>query len=205
MLVVITILRFTGEGHIFFVQERIGLNSKKIRLIKFVTMLKNSPYIGTGTLTIKDDPRVLPFGKFLRKTKINEIPQLFNIVFGDMSIIGPRPLTKRNFNMYSEHARKIISRVKPGLSGIGSIFFRNEEELIYDKSDPTSYYADVLAPYKADLEIWFVENKNLFLYFKCIILTIVVLIKPSYKNFKFFFKDLPKPSTELSEELSNLN
>ena len=102
-LVVIIILRFTGEKEIFFLQERVGMNRKIFNLYKFATMLKNSPNIGTGTLTIKDDARVLPVGVFLRKSKINELPQLLNIFFGDMSFIGPRPLTQQTFNQYSEN------------------------------------------------------------------------------------------------------
>ena len=99
--VVIT-LRLTGEGNIFFLQERIGKGGKNFKLFKFVTMLKNSPNIGTGTVTMRGDPRVLPVGTFLRKTKINELPQLLNIFFGDMSVIGPRPLTTQTFGAYSE-------------------------------------------------------------------------------------------------------
>ena len=95
-------------------------------------MVKNSPNIGSGTITLKDDPRVLPFGKFLRKTKINELPQLINVLKGDMSFIGPRPLTNETFNYYQSSVQEKISKrkVRPGLSGIGSIFFRNEEKFI---------------------------------------------------------------------------
>ena len=81
------ILRLTGEGEVFFLQERIGKGGKKFKLFKFATMLKNSPNIGTGTVTMRNDPRVLPVGKLLRKTKINELPQLLNIFIGDMSVI----------------------------------------------------------------------------------------------------------------------
>ena len=86
-----------------------------------------------GSLTIKDDPRILPFGKYLRKSKINELPQLINILLGDMSFVGPRPLTLNTFNAYSTNGKKIIQTVKPGLTGIGSIIFRNEEEIIFKK------------------------------------------------------------------------
>ena len=96
-------------------------------------MLKDSPNIGSGTLTIKNDPRILPVGKLLRKTKINELPQLLNIFFGDMSLIGPRPLAIQNFNSYSKEIQNTITLVRPGLSGIGSIIFRNEEEIIDEK------------------------------------------------------------------------
>ena len=97
-IILILILRFSGEGEIFFLQERIGKDNKPFMLFKFATMLKNSPHIGTGTITVKNDPRVLPIGKFLRKSKINELPQLINIFKGDMSSIGPRPLTLKAFS-----------------------------------------------------------------------------------------------------------
>ena len=92
------LLRFTGEGEVFFVQERVGLNQQTFGLLKFATMLKDSANIGSGTITVRNDPRVLPVGKVLRKTKINELPQLLNILRGDMSVIGPRPLTRNHFN-----------------------------------------------------------------------------------------------------------
>ena len=121
--IVIT-LRLTGEGEVFFLQERIGKGGKNFKLFKFATMLKNSPNIGTGTVTMRGDPRVLPVGSFLRKTKINELPQLLNIFFGDMSVIGPRPLTTQTFGAYSESTQGLITQVRPGLSGVGSIIFR---------------------------------------------------------------------------------
>ena len=85
--IVIT-LRLTGEGEVFFLQERVGQAGEKFKLFKFATMLKNSPNIGTGTVTMRGDPRVLPIGRFLRKTKINELPQLLNIFFGDMLLVS---------------------------------------------------------------------------------------------------------------------
>ena len=114
LFVIITIvLKYTGEGEIFYLQQRIGRNGKSFSLFKFATMLKNSPNIGTGTITVKDDKRVLPVGIFLRKSKLNELPQLFNILFGDMSLIGPRPLTPQNFASYSDDVQFIIGQVRP--------------------------------------------------------------------------------------------
>ena len=95
---------------------------KEFDLLKFATMLKDSENLGTRDITIANDPRILPFGKILRKTKINELPQLINILFGDMSVVGPRPLVMNTFKQYDGGSQKIISSVKPGLSGIGSIF-----------------------------------------------------------------------------------
>ena len=123
------ILRVSGEGEIFFLQNRVGRGGKDFKLYKFATMLKDSPKIGTGTISMKNDPRVLPVGKILRKTKINELPQLINVLVGDMSIIGPRPLTLKSFDLYSLDVQQAIKKVKPGLSGVGSIVFRKEEDI----------------------------------------------------------------------------
>ena len=129
VLPIIFILTITERGDIYF-QKRVGKNGKTINIFKFATMLKNSESTGTGIYTAKNDDRILPFGNFLRKTKINEIPQIFNIFLGDISIVGPRPLIKETFNFYSKEGKKMITSVKPGLTGIGSIVFRNEDELL---------------------------------------------------------------------------
>jgi lipopolysaccharide/colanic/teichoic acid biosynthesis glycosyltransferase len=97
LLPVVAILRFTGEGEIFYIQERVGRGGNSFGLYKFATMLKNSPNIGAGEITVQGDSRVLPFGKLLRKTKLNELPQLWNIFIGDMSIVGPRPMVPSTF------------------------------------------------------------------------------------------------------------
>lgn len=178
LVLVIIILRLTGEGEIFYFQERIGKSSRSFKVFKFATMLKNSPNIGTGTLTIKDDPRVLPLGRFLRKSKINELPQLWNILIGDMSLIGPRPLTTDTYSLYSVEGQELISSVRPGLSGLASICFRNEENIITDMKDPKKYYVDVISPSKESLEIWYVKNFSIMLYYKLILATILAVIFP---------------------------
>ncbi|MBL96681.1 MAG: lipid carrier--UDP-N-acetylgalactosaminyltransferase [Legionellales bacterium] len=202
LLPIILILRFTGEGEIFFLQERIGKGGKNFRLFKFATMLKNSPNIGTGTVTMRDDPRVLPFGTFLRKTKINELPQLLNIFFGDMSVIGPRPLTTQTFGAYSENTQSILQQVRPGLSGVGSIIFRREEEIMHGATASLEYYAKVIAPYKGALEEWFVLNKSLYIYFVAIFVTTFTVLIPSCRIAWRVFKDLPEPPNELKQALN---
>tara|TARA_B100002019_G_scaffold293398_1_gene320722 strand:- start:1701 stop:2378 length:678 start_codon:yes stop_codon:yes gene_type:complete len=196
-IIVIVILRFTGEGEIFFLQERIGKGGDSFRLFKFATMLKDSPNIGTMTVTVKDDFRVLPFGKFLRKTKINELPQIINIFLGNMSFIGPRPLTPQTFSVYSLNIREVIKKVKPGLSGVGSIIFRNEEEIMNEDLASIDFYNDYISPYKGALEEWFVLNKGLRIYFLAIILTIWIIFIPSSKMPWMAFKNLPEPPTKL--------
>ena len=94
---IVILLKLTGEGYIFYFQKRIGYKSNYFDIWKFATMLKDSPNIGTGTITLRKDPRITPMGGFLRMTKINELPQLFNVFKGDMSFVGPRPLVDKNF------------------------------------------------------------------------------------------------------------
>lgn len=200
LIPVMIILRFTGEGEIFYVQQRVGLNGKMFGLLKFATMLKDSPNLTTGTVTVKDDPRVLPFGKFLRKTKINELPQLFNIFLGDMSVIGPRPQTERCFLAFPEISQEAIKKVKPGLSGIGSIVFRNEEDILDNPNiDRMKFYDDIIAPYKGELEQWYVKNNSLYSYFMLIILTVWVVIFSNSSVFNKVFNNLPLMPEQLKK------
>ncbi len=201
----IIILRLTGEGEIFFLQERIGKGGKKFKLIKFATMLKNSPYIGTGTLTVKNDNRILPFGSFLRKSKINELPQLLNIFWGNMSLIGPRPLTNQAFTAYTPKIQDEIKKVRPGLSGVGSIIFRGEENIMQGSSASVEFYTSVIAPYKGKLEKWFISNRGIELYLKAIFLTVWIVLFPKSTLVWKIFKNLPQPPKELVEPLNYIH
>jgi lipopolysaccharide/colanic/teichoic acid biosynthesis glycosyltransferase len=202
LIPIVVLLRVTGEGEIFYLQERIGKDGKAFNLYKFATMLKKSPSLGTGTITVKNDPRILPAGKLLRKTKVNELPQLLNILFGDMSIIGPRPLTKQTFGAYSVNTQLIIGQVRPGLSGVGSIIFRGEEDILSGANSSLDFYKNIIAPYKGELEIWFVKNYSLPTYFKAIIVTLVVVLLPSSRVAWKAFKGLPVPPAELKNLLN---
>jgi lipopolysaccharide/colanic/teichoic acid biosynthesis glycosyltransferase len=199
---VVIILRLTGEGEIFFVQQRVGRGGQMFGLYKFATMLKNSPNFGTGTVTLRDDPRILPFGKLLRKTKINELPQLWNILKGDMSIVGPRPQTRRCFDAFPARAQAAILQVRPGLSGIGSIVFRGEEDLMHGHADPNRFYDEVIAPYKGELEEWYVANQGLRTYILGIVLTVWVVLWPRAVITRAAFKTLPQPPAELATVLN---
>ena len=190
---IILILRFSGEGEIFYFQNRVGLDNKTIKIFKFATMLKNSEQIGTGIYTAKNDPRILPFGNFLRKTKINELPQIINILNGDISLVGPRPLIRKTFELYKEEDQKIIYSIKPGLTGVGSIVFRNEEEILNNaKIELEKFYENHITPYKAELELWYEKNKSFICDLKIIFLTAwVIFFKDSNLPWTLF-KDLPK-------------
>ena len=199
LLPLMFILRVTGEGEIFFPQKRVGRGGKDFKLYKFATMLKDSPNMGTGTVTVKNDPRILPIGGFLRKTKVNELPQLINIFNGDMSVIGPRPQTQRCFNAFPQSSQNEIIKVRPGLSGIGSIIFRNEEDMMHANKDPDKFYDEIVMPYKGLLEEWYVSHQNIFSYFCLIGLTIWVVLGFSSNLVWKLFKDLPLPPEALNK------
>jgi lipopolysaccharide/colanic/teichoic acid biosynthesis glycosyltransferase len=185
-------LLLTGEHYIFYLQERIGFKNKKFNIYKFATMLKNSPSIGSGLHTTLKDSRILPMGGFLRKTKINELPQLFNILFGSMSVIGPRPLVDKTFEPYSDLVKKNIYNVKPGLSGIGSIVFRDEEKLLSNSKIPINeFYAMYISPYKGDLELWYQKKLSFYTDFMIIFLTVWVIFFPKSNLVFKVFNDLP--------------
>ena len=150
--------------------------------------------MGTGSITIKNDPRVTKIGAFLRKTKINELPQIVNILKGDISIVGPRPLVDKTFKAYDDEIQSKIYNVKPGLTGIGSIVFRDEESIISMRSnnDPHEFYKSVIAPYKGDLEIWYQKNKSFLLDLQLIFLTAWVVFFPKSKLYYKWFRNLPK-------------
>mgnify|MGYP001167352170 FL=1 len=192
MLPIIIGLLLTGEHYVFYFQERIGYRNRSFKMWKFATMLKNSPNLPGGMHTTRNDPRVLPMGGFLRKTKINEIPQLVNILKGDMSVVGPRPLVRKTFDPYPDHVRERIYNVRPGLTGIGSIVFRDEERLLSETSvDPKEFYAKYIAPYKGELEIWYQNHLTFRTDFMLIFLTVWVIFFPCSDLVYKIFRDLP--------------
>jgi lipopolysaccharide/colanic/teichoic acid biosynthesis glycosyltransferase len=198
LLAVCILLLLTGEHQVFFRQPRLGLRNSKFKIWKYATMLKNSSQLGALSITVKNDPRVLPVGKILRKSKINEFPQIINVLTGDMSIVGPRPLVEETFDPYPDHVKAVIYKIKPGITGIGSIVFRHEERF-FEKTNmtPNEFYASHIAPYKGDLEIWY--QNHLSFRTDCIILflTFWVLIVPESNLVYTVFKDLPAKPAEL--------
>jgi lipopolysaccharide/colanic/teichoic acid biosynthesis glycosyltransferase len=189
-------LRFTGEGNIWYFQERIGYKNSKFKIFKFATMLENSENMAGGIITLKNDSRITPMGGFLRKSKINELPQLINILIGDMSFTGPRPVMEKSFNTYPEDIKKILYDVKPGLTGIGSIIFRDEEDLITkvrdDGGDTWKYYENVIYPFKGEVEKWYQNNYGFLTDFKIVCITAWVIIFPKSNLVYKVFKKLPK-------------
>ena len=191
-------LLLTGEHNVFYFQKRVGYKNIPFFIWKFATMLKDSPNIGTGIHTTREDPRVLPMGHFLRKTKINELPQVVNILKGDMSIVGPRPLVDKTFEPYPDHVKRSVYNVKPGLTGIGSIVFRDEERLLSETSlAPEVFYKNHISPYKGELELWYQKHLSLYTDFMLMFLTAWVIVRPESDLVYRVFRDLPERPREL--------
>jgi lipopolysaccharide/colanic/teichoic acid biosynthesis glycosyltransferase len=203
LLLIAIALRFSGEGEVFYRQVRIGKGGHEFYLLKFATMMKNSPAIGAAELTLPNDPRVLPLGRVLRKTKLNELPQLLNIVAGDLSLIGPRPQTRRYYNCYRPVDRVWIDTIRPGLSGVGSILFRDEETLLTKVIDPIAFDDHVIIPYKGQVEHWFALNQSVSLYFELIFTTILVVLIPTAGLHRRLLRRVPPPPAELSKLLES--
>ena len=202
LIPVVFILKFTEEGEVFYLQQRVCKDFRRFKLFKFATMLKDSPNLASGTITMKGDARILPFGKFLRDLKINELPQLINVLLGDMSLIGPRPLTDQTFESYPSQTQNIITKVKPGLSGIGSIVFRREESLMHGENASIQFYNEVIAPYQGTIEEWFVDNKSQYFYFLIMFITIWVVLFPDSKIVWRSFKKIPDQPDKLKSILN---
>jgi lipopolysaccharide/colanic/teichoic acid biosynthesis glycosyltransferase len=157
LIPVIIILKFTGEHEVFYFQKRMGHKNKEFNIWKFATMVKNSPNMGTGEITLRNDPRVTKMGRFLRRTKLNELPQLINVLVGDMSFVGARPLMKKSFDLYSDEVKAKVYNTPPGITGIGSVIFRDEEKIISESSDIQKAYQQVF-DYKGQAELWYQKN-----------------------------------------------
>ncbi len=192
------ILKLTGEGEIFYIQTRVGKGGKEFGLFKFATMFKDSPNMPGGGITLANDQRVLPFGRFLRKTKINELPQLWNILKGDMSIVGPRPLVPESYMEYPPEVKKEIYNLQPGLTGIGSIIFRDEEIIFKNSCKPSEqcYFDDIL-PYKGSLEIWYKNNQSIWLDLKLIFFTAWAILNPKSRICEKVFESIPERPASL--------
>ena len=178
--------------NIIYAKPRIGFQLKSFTILKFVTMIPNSHNMTYGTMTIGNDPRITPIGRILRKLKIDELPQLWNVLKGDMSFTGPRPLDKSEFDCYSDEVKNKIYTVKPGITGVGSIVFRNEDKILSDPTvSPISLYKQKIAPHKGELELWYLENQSFYVDFMILILTGLAIFVPNNQLIYRVFPSLP--------------
>jgi len=193
LLIAGIILRFTGDGDIIFRQYRVGFRNRCFRIMKLCTMRRESPNKGAGFLTVTGDPRVTRFGNFLRKSKLDEFPQLINVIRGEMSLVGPRPVVDRLFLAYPEEDRASIYNVRPGITGIGSVVFRDEAKILDScNMDPNEFYHQHIGPYKAQLEIWYQQNVSFIVDLQLLFLTFWAICFSKSKLHERMLKDLPK-------------
>lgn len=204
LIPVCVILLCTGTHHAIYLQARVGYKNKRFSMWKLVTMRENSINEGTGAITVRNDPRVFPFGVLLRKTKINELPQLVNVLKGDMSIVGPRPLVDETFVLYPAAVQACIYDSKPGLTSIGSVIFRDEEDYVSRAKDTKDFYKSVVQVYKGELEMWYLNNKSFLTDLLIIFLTAWVVLLPGKNDIIYkVFKDLPRRDLEESLRVYN--
>jgi lipopolysaccharide/colanic/teichoic acid biosynthesis glycosyltransferase len=193
LLPIVIVLLFAGEHEVFFWQDRVGYKNNIFRICKFATMLKNSPNMGSGDVTTRKDPRVTKVGQFLRMSKLNELPQVINILKGDMSFVGPRPLMKVGFQRYSDEMKEKVYLSKPGLTGIGSIVFRDEELIItHSTLPPHECYEKVILPHKGALEVWYHQHISFYTDFMILFLTAWCILFPKSSLVFKIFPSLPK-------------
>ena len=201
LLPIVVGLLLTGEGYVFYLQERVGFRNRLFKIWKFATMLKDSPNMKGGIITLKNDSRITPMGGFLRASKINELPQLINVLLGEMSFVGPRPLMPLSFEQYAPEIQDIVYQSKPGITGIGSIVFRDEEKIMTlvkeSGMDPWEYYRDTIYPYKGNLEKWYQKHQSFSTDFKILCLTVWVVLFPQSTAVFKVFKDLPEKDFQL--------
>lgn len=153
-------VKLESPGPVFFRQERVGLNGRLFRILKFRTMVANAESLG-GQLTVGADRRVTKAGHLLRRHKLDELPQLFNVLLGDMSLVGPRPEVPRYVALYTDEQRQVL-RLRPGITDPASIQFRDEAELLGTADDPERYYIDVLMPEKIRLNMEYSKRATLW-------------------------------------------
>jgi lipopolysaccharide/colanic/teichoic acid biosynthesis glycosyltransferase len=174
------LIKMDSQGPIFYLTDRVGQNMKNFKMYKFRTMKNTASKIG-GSLCPKNDYRVTNFGKFLRKTKINELPQLFNILMGEMTFVGPRPEAIDLAVLYPEKAKKIFS-VKPGLVGPSSIKYRNEEECYPSCVEVRKYYLEKILPDKIRLDLEYIDKWSILLDLKYIFLGVQKTLSGTFSN-----------------------
>lgn len=169
------LIKFDSAGPVFYLQERVGEKGKLFNLFKFRTMRMGADK-STAITVGNRDPRITRFGYYLRKFKVDELPQLINVVIGNMSLVGPRPELKKFVDLYSSEQRKVIE-VKPGITDYASIKFRNENELLAGKTDPVEFYIEQIMPVKLELNLKYIQNQSFLLDIKIIYQTIISIFK----------------------------
>lgn len=174
-IIIAILIKIDSNGDILYKQERIGKNGIPFYVLKYRTMIPNA--FSKGALTVGSrDPRVTNIGFYLRKYKLDELPQLFNVFLGEMSFVGPRPEVKKYTDLYNAEQKKVLS-VAPGITDYASIKFRNENDLLSESDDPEKLYIDQIMPEKLNLNLKYINDNNVFKDIKIIFNTFYTIIK----------------------------
>jgi lipopolysaccharide/colanic/teichoic acid biosynthesis glycosyltransferase len=194
-LIVSLILKFTGDHEVFYFQERVGWKNRPFHIWKFSSMRKDSLQTGSKTVTLRNDPRVTALGRILRLTKVNELPQIINVFLGDMTLVGARPLLPSSFKKYTPEVQARIYTTRPGITGIGSLIFRDEEKLISEVAsqggEPLEFYQQYIYPYKGQVEMWYQDNFGPLTDLKILFLTFWKVVFSRSELVWSAFPDLP--------------
>lgn len=164
-------IKMESDGPVLFKQIRVGEKGREFKILKFRTMVVDAEKLGRQ-ITVGNDSRITKVGGFLRKYKIDELPQLINVFKGDMSLVGPRPEVPRYVNMYTQEQRKVLN-VKPGITDLASIRYRDENELLGKAENPDEFYINTIMPDKLALNMEYINKSNVFLDVYIILKTIL--------------------------------
>ncbi len=175
LLIVAILIVIDSKGGVFYRQVRVGKGNKDFRIFKFRTMHTNADKLGLLTVGGRD-PRVTKVGYYLRKYKLDEFPQLINVLIGDMSFVGPRPEVRKYVDLYTEEQQKVLE-VRPGITDLASIEFRNENEILEKQENSEQYYIDSIMPHKLNINLKYLEKRNLFTDIGVIFKTFVAILK----------------------------
>ena len=177
LFVVIAVwIRVDSAGPVFFRQVRVGRHGRPFRVFKFRTMVADAEAKGRK-ITVGDDPRITRAGRFLRKFKLDELPQLFNVVKGEMSLVGPRPEVPRFVEFYPKEVRMQVLSIRPGITDIASILYKDENTVLADAADPEATYVNVILPEKLKHYVRYVSERTLWLDFKIILMTLREILR----------------------------
>ena len=168
-------IKVDSKGPVFYKQVRVGQNSIDFGLFKFRSMVVDADKKGLITVGGRD-PRITRSGYFIRKYKLDELPQLINVLVGDMSLVGPRPEVRKYVDLYTDEQQKVLS-VKPGITDYASIEYMDENEILGKSSDPEKTYIEEIMPEKIKYNMKYINNKSLFEYFKIILLTVLKIVR----------------------------
>lgn len=173
--IIAILIKLDSKGPVFFKQKRVGEYGKEFEILKYRTMVVDAEKLGKQ-ITVGNDCRITKIGRFLRKYKLDELPQLFNVLKGDMSLVGPRPEVPKYVSLYNEEERAVLN-VKPGITDFASIEYRDENEILGSVENPEEYYINIIMKHKLQLNLKYINNNNLFLDIKIILKTLLKCLK----------------------------